>query len=125
MRLTFPLVCILLCTSVFTAQPAHARLVDEFGRFPCGDITGRLDALMAEWLKNPDEGIVVIYYSPRFRRSTRYGKNGKPNITVLEYPHRDDGLNWAKGITRYLVAQLTGGNQSKSENREIASKLEG
>ena len=107
------------------AQESKARLFDEFpGTNPCGDISGRLDALLGEWMKNTDERIAVVYYSRRYRKTTRYGKNGKPNTTVLAYPHPDDGLNWAKGIPRYLTDRLTGGGtRLDAENQELAKKL--
>ena len=124
MRLAFLLVCLLLFTSALTAQSAEARLVDEFGRVPCGDMMGRLDVLIAEWLNNTDERIVVIYYSQRFRKTTRNGKNGKPDTTVLAYPHPNDGLNWAKGIPQYLIDRLTGGDtQPDNEHQKIAAKI--
>ncbi len=48
------------------AQEPKARLVDEFGRVPCGDMMGRLDALLGEWMKNTEERVTVVYYNHRY-----------------------------------------------------------
>lgn len=66
---------------------------------------GRMDALLAEWQRDASQQIFVVYYGHRYRKSVRYDKKDKPIATVLDFPHRDDGLNWAKGVPRYLVAR--------------------
>lgn len=101
---TIILICTLLFAIPLSAQSKEARLLDQFLAVPCGDMTGRLDALMAEWLRNKNERIVVVYYSARYRRASEYRKRGEL-FKVLSYPHPDDGLNWAKGIPKYLLDQ--------------------
>lgn len=97
-------------------------MVDEFPRVPCGDMMGRLDVLMGEWLKNTDERIAVVYFGHRYRKGTKFGKDGKPAFITLSYPHRDDGLNWAKGIPKYLFARLSDWNE-QGERLAISSRL--
>ncbi|MDI1243734.1 MAG: hypothetical protein PSX80_17625 [bacterium] len=115
----------LVSANSLCAQEPTARLLDQFGGgHPCGDIMGRLDMLLSQWTENTEERIVVVYYSKRFRKTTKYGKNGEPNTTVLAYPHPEDGLNWAKGIPQYLMDRLTGGGtQPNNENQKLVSKL--
>ena len=104
MRITTILICILLLAITVVAQPREARLVDAFLTVPCGDITGRLDAFIAEWTGNKDERIVVVYYSARYRKTSEFRKRDEL-VKVLSYPHPDDGLNWAQGIPMYLQAR--------------------
>ncbi len=83
----------------------QARLVDEFPKIPCGDFTARMDALLAEWERDMSRQIFVVYYGHRYRKHVRHTKNGEVEALILNFPHRDDGFNWAKGVPRYLSAR--------------------
>lgn len=82
------------------------KLLDEFPRIQCGDFTARMDTLLTEWQRDTSQQIFVVYYGHRFRKNIRYPKKGRPEVLILDFPHRDDGLNWAKGVPRYLLARL-------------------
>ncbi len=102
--LSFILLTILsVQTSPQTTDP---RQIDAFPRIPCGDFMARMDALLGEWLRDTSQRIFVVYYGHRFRKTTRLDKMGRPETLVLELAHRDDGLNWAKGVPRFLQARV-------------------
>src|SRR5687768_17132952 len=88
--------------TVFGQEP---RLFDEFPRIPCGDFMGRMDSLLAEWERDTSRQIFVLYYGYRYRKSVKYNNNGGSEVVVLNFAHRDDGLNWAKGVPRFLLAR--------------------
>lgn len=76
------------------------NLHDEFTRIPCGDFMARMDAIYLRTKDRPDLRVYVVYFGGRFRRLSTT-KNGI-EITQLAYPHKEDGLNWAKSIPLYL-----------------------
>lgn len=86
------------------AQEAKARLVDEFSILACGDIMGRLDVLLSEWRNNKDEQIIILFYGQRYRKPVERKKDGS-EIVRLTHAHPEDGLNWARGIPKYLLAR--------------------
>jgi len=53
--------------------------------------------------------IYVVYYGGRFRKESLWNAKTKSFDKIkLTYPHREDGLNWAKSIPLYLTkARLT------------------
>ena len=125
MKIGLPICFIFVLLLPASAQTVVAKLFTEIPRQPCGHITASLDGLLAEWAKNTDNRIAIIYYGARYRRNTRMGEGGKPRYTELRYPHRDDALNWAKGIPRYLIARLTSGSEaSVAKNKEALNKLQ-
>lgn len=94
-------------------QTEKARQIDEFSRIPCGDFTSRMAGIFYESQNSPDSKIYVIYYGGRFRRENIWNKKTKKNDKVkLNYPHREDGLNWAKAIPLYLTSGDT--NETKA-----------
>lgn len=60
--------------------------------------------ILAELKNSPDSKIYVLYYGGRYRReySQWNEKLKKYEKLKLEYPHPDDGLNWAKAIRLFF-----------------------
>lgn len=103
MRATVILIFILFLAFSLVAQSKEPRLIDEFAVVPCGDMMARLDSLWAEWRNDKAERIVVVFYGRRFARTVER-RNGR-EVLVLLPTHPEDGLNWAKGIPKYLIAR--------------------
>ena len=103
MRATVILICILFLAFSLVAQSNEPRLIDEFSVIPCGEMMARLDALLTEWRKDKAERIIIVFYGRRFARTVERRKGR--DILVLLPTHPEDGLNWAKGIPKYLVAR--------------------
>lgn len=119
MRKTLVLIFLTFCVSTSLAQTREAQLVEVASMVPCGHMSAILDSLLAGWLENKDSKIVVVYYSARYRKSTEYGKSGVERIR-LAYPHPDDGLNWAKGVSRFLLARTA---RDQSVNRLLRERI--
>ncbi len=80
-------------------------MIDAFGRMPCGEFMARTDRVFSEWQKTPDSKIYVVHYGGRYRKKDVWNKKIKDfDKTKLEYPHREDGHNWAKAIPLYLTS---------------------
>lgn len=94
---------LLLCLAV-SAQ--DAKKFTEFSRIPCGDAMQRLDVLAQEISDKPDSKIYIIYYGGRYRRHNVLDESIGLTYTKLSYPHRDDGLNFAKGVPLYLNSRF-------------------
>ena len=91
---------------MFAAQTRTVKKLAEFNRIPCGHVMAWLDVLLVEWLQNPDDQIAIVYRSHRYRKSRTVGSDGHTEVIRLNYANADDGLNWAKGIPKYLLARL-------------------
>lgn len=86
-------------------QTEKARQVDEFSRIPCGEFMARMAGIFIESQNSPDSKIHVIYYGSRFRKENIWNRKTRKHDKVkLNFPHRDDGLNWAKSIPLYLTS---------------------
>lgn len=96
-----------LVSSVFrvSAQTEKTRQIDEFGKITCDDFDARMDGIFTELENATDAKIYVIFYGERYRRtSSGWNKKTKDFESIkLDYPNRDDGLNWAKSIPLYLT----------------------
>ena len=101
-----------------SAQDKEAVKVDEFGIITCGDFMARMDGLFGEYQRYPETEIYVIYYGARYRKYYKY--SDKREILKLDYPHRDDGLNWAKSIPLYLT---TDSNYPETFRNSIKDKI--
>lgn len=67
-----------------------------------------MNLIRIESQNSPDSKIYVVYYGGKFRKE--YLLNKKTNNldrVQLKYPHREDGLNWAKSIPLYLTTEET------------------
>jgi len=97
---------IFLVAICVSAQTDKARNIDEFGRLPCGDFLARMDNIFIESQNSPDSKIYVVYYGGRYRKKNIWNKKTKELNVKLEYPHPEDGLNYAKSIPLYLTSEL-------------------
>lgn len=96
-------VAVLFLTANATAQVAE--LFDDFGRIPCGDFMARMDAIWHRTKDLPASRVYVVYFGGRFRRRTlTKEREGQPITEAIQliYPHRQDGLNFARSIPTYL-----------------------
>lgn len=101
----FVFLLLLLFFSSVSAQEKEAVKIDEFGRIPCGDFMARMDNLLVTFQNSPDSEIYVVYYGGRFRKENLKWNPEKRryDLIKLHFPHRDDGLNWAKSIPLFLT----------------------
>lgn len=91
-----------LCAFSTLGQTSEAQMIDKFGRVSCGDFMARMDGVFHTLKKNPDSKIHVVFYGARYRRHN--GREAKNRDKLfLSYPHRDDGLNYAKAIPFYFA----------------------
>lgn len=118
MKRIISLLFLLALAASAAAQTNEAKKIDEFGIITCGDFMARMDGLFTEMRNNPDLETYVIYYGARFRR--HYIDRGKDGILKLSYPHRDDGLNWAKSIPLSLT---TDSNYTEEFRNSINDKI--
>ncbi len=98
----FSFLLLILLFSPISAQERETEKVDKFGRIPCGEFMQRVDSLGSHIKNFSDSQIYVIYYGGRYRRNYIFDKHRIIQKIVLEYPHRDDGRNYAKSIPLYL-----------------------
>ena len=105
-RRFFIFVQLLIFAFGVSAQEKEAREIDAFGVLPCGDFESRMSLLRAISQNSPDSKIYVVYYGSRFRKENVWNKKTKNYDKIqLKYPHREDGLNWAKSISIYLTTE--------------------
>lgn len=102
---------IIFCSFIFAlttlAQDKKAKQIDEFTRISCGDFMARMDAILSELQDSPDSKIYVVFYGGRYRKQSLWSKKTKSLDKIrLKYPHREDGLNWAKSIPLYLTSEF-------------------
>ena len=98
MKKIFFIICVFSAFS-FSAIAQKAEKFDTFRISPCSYMMGALDNVLIKWEESKDKRIHIIYYTGRFRKTETFNK------ILLDYPHRDDGLNWAKSIEIYLRAR--------------------
>ena len=98
------LLTIVFCLLAATAFPQteETRKIIELGREPCGNFMALMDAIFMEARNSPDSKIYVVYYGRRYIREIVQDK--KTEVIKLKYPHREDGLNYAKSIPHYLTS---------------------
>src|ERR1044072_6821580 len=75
-------------------------------RSSCGEFLAWMDGIVSMSEKYPDSKIYLVYYGERFRKTYLKKKGG--DVIMLEYAHRDDGLNWAKAIPFYMSPAKVG-----------------
>ncbi len=99
----FPILIFIICLFSVSAFAQEAKLIDDFGRITCGDFSVRMDNLHNKFQNSQNSKIYVIYYGGRYRRESVWNKKTKSfDKLKLKYPHRNDGLNWAKSIPLFL-----------------------
>lgn len=108
---------LLIFVSAFSQQ---ATKIDEFGILSCGDFMARMDGVFHQWKESPESNIYVVYYGQRYRKSTVWNKKTKSEIVKLDYPNRQDSLNWAKAIPLYLT---TMNYYSPEDQSKLKSKI--
>ena len=88
-----------------SAQTNEERLIDEFSYLDCGNFMMRMHWIFLKSQESPDSKIYVIYYGGgSLRKRNLWNKKTKSlDKFQLEYPHREDGLNWAKAIPLFLT----------------------
>jgi hypothetical protein len=100
----FPIFILTFWLFSTTAFAQKAALYDNFGKVTCDDFMARMDAIFIELQNSPDSKIYVVYYGGRFRKESSWNEKTKSFDKIkLEYPHPEDGLNWAKSIPLYLT----------------------
>lgn len=97
---------LLLLSFVFSvsAQTKEARKIDNFGKIDCGDFQARMDGILLELQNLPDSKVYVIYYGGRYRREySQWNQDSRKYEKLnLNYPHPEDGINWAKAIPLFF-----------------------
>jgi len=86
-----------------SAQTNEERLIDEFSYLDCGNFMMRMHWIFLKSQESPDSKIYVIYYGRRYIRESVWNKKTNTAVIKLKYPHREDGLNWAKSIPYFLT----------------------
>jgi len=97
--------CLLIFALTAFAQDKESQLIDKFARISCGEFMARMQWIFITSQDSPDSKIYVVYYGGRYRRESLWNKKTNSLDKIrLKYPHREDGLNWAKSIPLYLTS---------------------
>lgn len=90
-----------------SAQEKEAVKIDELGLVACGQFSAQMDRIFVKLQKSPNSKLYIIYYGGRYRKE--YSKWNSQTRSYdekkLKYPHREDGLNWAKSIPLFLTTE--------------------
>lgn len=93
--------CFILSNFVYSQE---ASRIIELGKASCGDFLSAMDFAFYELQNSPGSKLYVIYYGRRYAKEIVRNKKTKTDVVRLKYPHREDGLNYAKSITLYFAS---------------------
>lgn len=97
--------CFLFSTCVYSQE---AQKIYEIGRTVCGEFMAIMDSVVTEWQNSPDSKLYIVYYGRRYAQEVVINKKtNKIDVVRLKYPHREDGLNYAKAIPLYFASYPT------------------
>jgi hypothetical protein len=93
--------CFVFSTCVYSQEAVKFL---EFGKIVCGEFLALMDITFNELKNSPDSKVYVVYYGRRYATEIVRNKRTKTDVVKLKYPHREDGLNYAKAIPQYFAA---------------------